>query len=509
MSALPSKTNNSERGRLALKAGAWYLVSQFIIRGLTFLTTPIFTRLLTTDEYGIVRVYESWMDMLLPVFGLCIYQNMSRAKLDYEGEYYEYHSSVQTLILLFCAFLAGLLLIFRRTAESLLSMNTLMLVIMLCFLPMNSSTATYQNREKQLLHYRSNVLVMALVAVPATLISIAAVWYFKTHSPETNLADVRIWSFYIPQIVVGAAISVIVFVRGRFTVKLSHWGYALKYSLPLIPHLLSMYVLSQCDKLMIKRICGDTPAAIFSLAVTLQYVLYVVIDAVEGSWVPWLFEKLNERDADTAASRERHNKTIKKPFTAMIFGAAGISLIIQLAAPELIAVLGGPDYADARYIVAPLLLCTLFAFCSRLYVSIEKYRKKTLLTAVCTMAVAAINVPLNYVFIKKYGYIAAAYTTAFCYMLLLLMHAAVARLLLKEDCIKLVLPLCVVLCCGAAFGLIMLLYGAPGSVPIRYGVIAAALIGAYLAFRRQINAFLAAKLKNISSKKPENVEENR
>ena len=69
-------------GRVALKAGAWYLISQIIIRGLTFLTTPIFTRLLSTDQYGVVRVYESWIDMLLPVFGLCIYQSMSRAKLD-------------------------------------------------------------------------------------------------------------------------------------------------------------------------------------------------------------------------------------------------------------------------------------------------------------------------------------------------------------------------------------------------------------------------------------------
>ena len=499
-----AKNSNKEAiGRLALKAGAWYLISQLAIRGLTFLTTPIFTRLLSPDQYGVVRVYESWLDMLLPVFSLCIYQSMSRAKLDYEGEYYEYHSSVQTLVLLFCGALAALTLIFRPAAESLLSMNTLMLVVMLCFLPMNSAVITYQNREKQLMRYKSNVLVMALCAIPSTIVSIAAVWYFKKHT-GADLADVRILSFYAPQITVGAVLCVLVFIKGRFTVKTDHWKYALKFSLPLIPHLLSMYVLSQCDKLMIKSMCGDSYAAVFSLAVTLQYVLYVAIDAIEGAWVPWLFERLKERDADVPEARAQHIRTVERPFMLMCFAGCGLALIIVLAAPELIAVLGGAPYAEARYIVAPLLISSLFAFVSRLYVSIEKYNKRTLLTAVCTMLVAAVNVPLNYIFIKLYGYIAAAYTTAFCYMLLLLIHAAVVRLLIKEDCFKLLLPLGAILACAAVFVLIMLLYGVRFGAIIRYALIAVMLLSAYLKFRKQINAAVTGYVKNISSKSSKN-----
>lgn len=480
-------------GRLALKAGAWYVVSQLIIRGLTFLTTPIFTRLLSTDEYGVVRVYETWMDMLLPVFGLCIYQSMSRAKLDFEKDYYEYHSSVQALILLFCAVLAALLMIFRGAAGRVLSMNVLMMGVMLCFMPMNSAIATYQNREKQLLHYRSNVVVMALVAVPATLISIAAVWYFKKHAPGASLSDVRIVSFYLPQIIVGLVITIMVFVRGRFTVKLSHWAYALKFSLPLIPHLLSMYVLSQCDRLMIKSMCGDTKAAIFSLAVTLQYVLYVVIDAVEGSWLPWLFEKLNERDNGDPALAKARSREIEKPFIVMMAAACGLALMLQLAAPELIAVLGGEPYADARYIIAPLLMSSLFAFGSRLFVSIEKYNKKTLLTALCTMLVAAVNVPLNYIFIKRCGYIAAAYTTAFCYMLLLLIHAGFVRLLIKEDCMKLYKPYGMILACGALLGLVMLLYSWKYGFIVRYAAIAAALAFVIIRYHGVIISFIKNK----------------
>ena len=479
-------------GRLALKAGAWYVVSQLVIRGLTFLTTPIFTRLLSTSEYGVVRVYESWMDMLLPVFGLCIYQSMSRAKLDFEEDYYEYHSSVQALVLLFCALLAALLLVFRGTAEKLLSMNPLMLCVMLAFMPMTAAVAIYQNREKQLLHYKSNVVVMALCAIPATLISIAAVWYFKYHS-SASLSDVRIVSFYLPQIIVGLVVTAMVFKRGGLRIRLSHWTYALRFSLPLIPHLLSMYVLSQCDRLMIKSMCGADRAAIFSLAVTLQYVLYVVIDAVEGSWLPWLFEKLKERDTGERELFDKRSREIEKPFIIMTFAACGLALLLQLAAPELIFALGGEPYAESKYIVAPLLLSSLFAFCSRLFVSIEKYNKKTLFTALCTMLVAAVNVPLNYIFIKTHGYIAAAYTTAFCYMLLMLIHAGFVRLFLRERCISLLKPYGIILCCGALLGLIMLLYSLSFGIYIRYATIAFCLAFAFFKYRGVIVSFIKSR----------------
>ena len=157
-----------------------------------------------------------------------------------------------------------------------------------------------------------------------------------------------------------------------------------------------------------------------------------------------------------------------------------------------------------RYIVAPLLLCSLFAFSSRLFVSIEKYNKKTLLTALCTIAAAAVNVPLNYIFIKRYGYIAAAYTTAFCYMLLLVIHAAFVRLFIKEDCVKLTKPLAMILVCGVLMGLIMPLYGVKFGAFIRYGLAAALLAGTYLAFRAKINGAIRRIFENISSKRAKN-----
>ena len=43
------------------KASVWFILSNVILKGISFFTLPIFSRLLTPDEYGTVSVYNSWV----------------------------------------------------------------------------------------------------------------------------------------------------------------------------------------------------------------------------------------------------------------------------------------------------------------------------------------------------------------------------------------------------------------------------------------------------------------
>ena len=47
--------------KLAVKSGIFFVVCQMLIRGISFATTPIYTRLLSTEQFGQIRVYESWL----------------------------------------------------------------------------------------------------------------------------------------------------------------------------------------------------------------------------------------------------------------------------------------------------------------------------------------------------------------------------------------------------------------------------------------------------------------
>ena len=49
---------------VSLKATIVFGISSFVISGINYITTPIFTRLLSTSEYGVIAVYNSWISIL-------------------------------------------------------------------------------------------------------------------------------------------------------------------------------------------------------------------------------------------------------------------------------------------------------------------------------------------------------------------------------------------------------------------------------------------------------------
>ena len=60
------KLLNKYRGlSLVAKATIWYMICSVLQKGISVITTPIFTRLLTTEEYGLYSVYVSWESIFI------------------------------------------------------------------------------------------------------------------------------------------------------------------------------------------------------------------------------------------------------------------------------------------------------------------------------------------------------------------------------------------------------------------------------------------------------------
>ena len=67
-----------------------------------------------------------------------------------------------------------------------------------------------------------------------------------------------------------------------------------------------------------------------------------------------------------------------------------------------------------------------------MFSTIEFYYEKTKGIMYASLAAALLNIILNYIFINIYGYIAAAYTTLFCYMMLSLAHYYFMKKIVKK-----------------------------------------------------------------------------
>ena len=191
-----------------------------------------------------------------------------------------------------------------------------------------------------------------------------------------------------------------------------YWKYALKISLPIIPHGLSQIVLSQFDRLMINQVIGSVEAGLYSFAYNIGTIFQVIANSLDTAWTQWFFDQMKE---------EKYS-TIQK-MADIYCGLVSLGAIaLMLISPELIIFLGGVKYKESIAVTFPVLLAMYYAYMYNFPSSIEYYYKKTNLIAIGTMMAAGVNILLNAIFIPQYGFIAAAYTTVFCYLLYHFLH---------------------------------------------------------------------------------------
>ena len=332
-----TSSRNESLNKMAFTSGFFFILAQFCVRGLTFVVTPFYSRMLSKAQYGDIRVYESWLLIAYTVMSLCLWRSEDVAKYDFRDKYYEYTSSVHTLSYLAIAGFFGLALIFKEPFQRFTSMDDLMFYMCFLYVFTYTSMLYLQRRDKQMLRYKFSTLATLLTIVPGTVLSLWLIYRGRQMGLLDSLVHRRIIGYYVPQIIGGAIIAVVIWLQGKKFFDLTYWKYGLKYSLPLIPEALSIQIMNQSDKIMIQKLIGSDPTGVFSLATTISFIIWILEDSVWNAWIPWLYEKISRDETEDIA----------KPWTTVMHIFGLISWALVVLAPEEILILGGKKYYAA------------------------------------------------------------------------------------------------------------------------------------------------------------------
>lgn len=388
-----------------LKIGVIYTISNFVVRGIAFLTTPLFTRLMTQSEYGDFSNVASWANIISVVITLSLYSSVNRAKYDYDREINSYMSS----IVLFGTIVSGICWILVELKmdlfETLLSMDRFHIRVLLLFCLFSPAVQTLMAKCRMYGEYKSVILLTWITLLTSTCFSVLLVVIMP------DKLDGRVLGNYGVVAIVDFIVWLYVIFKGR-CFSSSHCKYALSLAVPLIPHELAGILLTSSDRIIIRQLCGPTDAGLYSLAYTIATIITVLLSSLNQAWVPWFYDRLSANEFDSI-------KKISKYYVLLFtFGCLGLMLI----GPELVLVFGGKNYMEASYVIPPVCFAIELQFMYTLYVNIEFYSKKTITISLATIMATATNIGLNYLLIPKYGYIAAAYTTVIGYSLMMLFH---------------------------------------------------------------------------------------
>lgn len=450
-----------------VKSSFWYTVGNFFIKGISFLTIPIFTNIMTVEEYGLVNNFTAIASIVSLFIGLSLNGAINNANFEFKEDMKGFMSSVLFLSTLS---LALFLLIgngFYFFQDSYFDLSQIVFNIMVLY--------SYGNFLISYLsaYYTINVSYFKFLALSITStflnIGISLIFMFTIFDGNRYLG--RIVGGTTALTLISAVIYVAIMIRGKKLIKKEYWKFALKICLPLIPHSLANVLLSQFDRVMINTYSGSFDAGIYSYIYNLGVILSVIWASTNNAWVPWFYGKMEKGD-------EKGIKQTANYYT-ILFGA--VTLISMLVLIDVAKVMAPNEYLEGIPLIIPILLAYYFQFLYSFPVNAEFYEKKTAYIAIGTVASALVNVVLNIIFIPKYGYIAAGYTTVVAYFLLFVFHYNLAKRLIGKQLFDTKVLMIV---SSIVIGMSFVLFFLTSYTLIRYGIVALLIIVLYFSMRK-------------------------
>lgn len=398
-----------------VKAAFWFTVCSFLQRGISMIATPIFTRLLSTENYGLYSTYLSWETVLMMLVTLSLYKAMMNLYVKYNN--LEMVLSTVCGLELLLSFLWMIIAIFfRNILADWLALSPKLVCCLFASFIFQSVIQCWSLYKRYIYDYKTLVTVTLLSTIGSTIFGIIAVVFI---SPT---AEARVISNTIIMALIGIVLYFSVFKEGKKFYDKKIWLFSLGFCIPLLPHYLSEFILQSSDKIMINYLCGASDVALYSIAYSAGSLINLITNAINSTFAPYQYQKIKSKEYDLLSKRANQ---------VLLFVAAMLA-VIMFFSKEIVLIFGGMKYIESVDVIIPICIGVYFNYMFQLFARVQEYYERKLTVVIPSILCALLNLILNYIFIKLCGYQAAAYTTFFCYALFCLIHYVFYKKVCRE-----------------------------------------------------------------------------
>lgn len=396
----------------AAKASIWFAICSIVQKCIGLIVIPIYTRLLSEPEYGEYVVFQSWTEIaaILITLNLGSYVFFN-GMMKYENDQDGFTSSMLGLTGVTGLLWLGVFLAAPSFWSNLLGLAApcVFLLVLRCII--SPCYSYWSARLRYEFRYKPVVALTLVLTIATPVVSIPAIWFSADKLSAALIAQVAVMAvvYLVPLVSIVS--------KSRKFFCPSYWKFALRFNLPLIPHLLSTVVLQQCDRIMIADLCGAAYAAIYNVAYSAGLAMSFIHGAIVQSLTPWMYQLI----------KERQYEKVQPVASSLLVVIGSASFMLTLFAPEVMAVLAPSSYQEGIYAIPPVAACVMLMTAFNLFVTVEYFYEETLWVMFASMAAAILNVALNLWLLPLFGFVAAGYTTMFCYLALVFGHYLLMR----------------------------------------------------------------------------------
>ncbi len=396
-----------------------YSSGNILIKGLSLISAPIFTRLFDPAQYGVwsyINVMVTFLTGILLLGGDNAYTRYYFSCKDDEEK--------KTLTATWFSFLA-----------------IWSIVIVAALLPFSGALAGWMLGDH---NYRA-AWIIGLVSSPLAMMNLVLAQALRNRfqakayamfNLATAVLSISLAVYFVLQynlgvagVLLGAAAASFIMIPIRLWSirELLNRSFSFKFlkqlllfGLPLVPMNVAFWLFSNTDRLMLARMAALDAVGLYSIAGSMAAVIMLLQNAIGQSWLPHGIKVFEEEEhlARSVFSR------------IMVFFLAAMGIIITgfvALAQEVIFILVPPAYYDA-FTVIPFLAAG-FIFFTSAHVSVVTImaKNKTSHIMLACWLIAALNIGLNYILIPRFGIAGAGAATGLSYTFFALSYALISR----------------------------------------------------------------------------------
>ncbi len=385
-----------------IRNSGMYLLAVGLNRGMSFLLLPLLTVFMSTSEYGIVSLSAIIIGFLKCLIGFnpSLYVIVNY----YKNNRQELAGLITNLLVLTLASSVVLLLPFYLIAArvwnfgSLWPLFTIVIFITAVLIVIESFVFTLIQMEKKGKTFFWFSLVSALLQFGLV---VAFVIGFKWNWQGKLLGDL-IAELAICLILLG-------YLRKQYPQKSAFsWEITksiIRFSLPLLPHAVSLWGMNFIDRFFLERIEGIQSVGLYSAAYTLGLGLMLVYDAFQRAWQPFFFEAVDKDEPSTKLKIARFTWIYYAGAVLLFFLAMGLAFWLR-------PVVFGAEFQSAIRFVPLIFLGYTFQGMYRVIAGHLYLKERNRILAAITVSAAVLNILLNYWLITRNGIMGAAQSTA-------------------------------------------------------------------------------------------------
>lgn len=368
---------------------------------ITFFLLPVYTSILSTEEYGIVDLLNTLVSLCIPIVTFQIEQALFRHLIDSRKNESEIKNIISTTIITTIVQSILYLIIFYAIApfihnEYKYFLATNVIACIFSSIMLQISRGLGDNKK-----YAIGSFVTAFTTV---ILNVVFIVLFK-------------WGAYgmlFASLIANIGCCIYVLLAKKIYNYISVKAYSKellkklwKYSIPLIPNAISWWIFNSSDRIIVSSVLGIAQNGILSASYKFSSVYITIYNIFNMTWTESASLHINDKDNSEFFSKIIN--TVLKLFTAICFG---IIAFMPFIFPIMINEKFGEAYNQILILMISSLFNVLVGLISVIYIA----KKDTKAVARTSIMSAIINLVINLVLIKFIGLYAASISTLVAYM---------------------------------------------------------------------------------------------